>query len=203
MTRRSAPSAARNREPILAVLRETLPREGTVLELAAGSGEHARWYAEAFAGLRWIASDRDPGAIASIEAWRQGATPNLEPARLLDVRSEDWGVGTIDAILCINMIHIAPWPVGEAMLEGAARHLNSNGALFLYGPYKRGGAHTAPSNETFDQWLKSQDPEYGVRDLEAVLARAERAGLALDRIVEMPANNLSVVLRRRDLAPAR
>ncbi|MBL8684496.1 MAG: DUF938 domain-containing protein [Myxococcales bacterium] len=195
--RRTAPSAARNREPILAALREVLPREGTVLELAAGSGEHARWYAEAFGGLRWIPSDRDPSAVASIEAWREGASANLEPARVIDVRSDDWGVGKVDAVLCINMIHIAPWSAGEAMLDGAARHLNSSGVLFLYGAYKRNGAHTAPSNETFDQWLKSQDPEFGVRDLEAVLARADRAGLALDRVIEMPANNLSVVLQRR------
>lgn len=195
--RRTAPSAARNREPILAVLREVLPKEGTVLELAAGSGEHARWYAESFGGLRWIPSDRDPGAIASIEAWREGASANLQAARVIDVQSADWGVGVVDAVLCINMIHIAPWSAGEAMLDGASRHLNSNGVLFLYGAYKRNGAHTAPSNETFDQWLKSQDPAFGVRDLEAVLARADRAGFALDRVIEMPANNLSVVLRRR------
>jgi hypothetical protein len=194
--RRVAPSAARNREPILRVLREVLPAEGTLLELAAGSGEHARWFSAEFPGLRWIPTDRDPAAAASVEAWREGASPNLQPARVLDVLDESWCVDSIDAAICINMIHISPWSACEAMLDGVARRLRPSGPLYLYGAFKRDGRHTAESNEAFDRWLKAQDAAYGVRDLEGVLARAEAAGLALDRVVEMPANNLSVVLRR-------
>ncbi len=194
--RRTAPSAARNREPILSALREILPPEGVVLELAAGSGEHARWFSEAFSGLRWIPADRDEGARASIDAWREGATPNLQRAAAIDVHDADWGVGMVDAILCINMIHIAPWSATIALFDGAQRHLRDGAALFLYGAYKRGGAHTAVSNESFDAWLKAQDPSYGVRDLEAVLSTASERGLSLDRVIEMPSNNLSVVLRR-------
>lgn len=194
--KRVAPSAARNREPILAVLREALPASGTLVEIAAGSGEHARWFSEEFSSLQWIATDRDPDAMASIEAHREGAGSNLQPPRVLDVHSEDWGVGTIDAILCINMIHIAPWSATLALLDGAARHLREGGVLYLYGAYKRDGAHTAPSNESFDQWLKDKSPEYGVRELETVLAEASKRGLELRFVREMPANNLSVVLTR-------
>jgi hypothetical protein len=196
VARRVAPSAARNREPILRVLREVLPAEGVVLELAAGSGEHARWFAEEFSALEWIPTDRDEGALASVEAWREGASPNLRPARRLDVHDENWGVASFDAALCINMIHIAPWSACEAMLDGVARRLARSGPLFLYGAFKREGRHTAESNEAFDRWLKGQDPAFGVRELESVIDRARRAGLALDRVVQMPANNLGVVLRR-------
>jgi hypothetical protein len=167
-----------------------------VLELAAGSGEHARWFSEAFPSLRWIPSDRDESAIASIEAWREGASSNLEPARRIDVHDENWCVERLDAILCINMVHIAPWSATESMLAGAVRHLREGGLLYLYGAYKRGGAHTAPSNEQFDRWLRAQDPSFGVRDLEAVVAHAARVGLRLEAVHEMPANNLSVLLRR-------
>lgn len=168
-----------------------------MLELAAGSGEHARWFSEEFHWLQWIPSDRDEGARASIEAWREGAKPNLQRPIALDVHAADWGVGQVDAILCINMVHIAPWSATLAMLDGAARHLRAGGTLYLYGAYKRDGAHTAASNESFDAWLKAQDPAFGVRDLEAVVREAESRGLALDRVVEMPANNLSVLFTRR------
>ncbi len=200
--RRSAPSAARNRDPILQVLREALPESGTVLEIAAGSGEHARWFSEHFSKLEWIASDHDEAARESIEAWREGATPNLQPAMDIDVHATDWGVGTVDAVLCINMIHIAPWSATLALFDGAQRHLRDGGVLYLYGAYKRDGAHTAPSNEAFDAWLKDKDPRYGVRELEAVLAAAAERGLARWFVREMPANNLSVALRRT-LSPPR
>lgn len=194
--RRTAPSAARNRAPIAAVLRTLLAERGTVLELAAGSGEHARWFSEEFHWVQWIPSDRDEGARASIEAWREGARPNLRPPLAINVHDGDWAVGLVDVILCINMVHISPWSATLAMLDGAARHLRSGGALYLYGAYKRDGAHTAPSNESFDAWLKAQDPAFGVRDLEAVVREAEARGLALDRVIEMPANNLSVLFTR-------
>jgi hypothetical protein len=197
-TRRSAPSAARNRDAIERVLREVMPSRGTVLELAAGSGEHARWYAEAWPALSWQPTDRDPAALASIDAWREGGPENLLPAKALDVHDPDaWPAPeSVDVVLCVNMIHIAPFSACEAVMDGAARALRPSGALFLYGAYKRGGAHTAPSNEEFDRWLKDQDPRFGVRDLEAVTARAAQAGLRFERLWEMPANNLSVLFRR-------
>jgi ubiquinone/menaquinone biosynthesis C-methylase UbiE len=196
--RRSAPSAARNRDAIERVLREVMPPRGAVLELAAGSGEHARWYAEAWPELSWQPTDRDPAALASIDAWREGGPDNLLPAKALDAHDPDaWPAPeSVDVVLCVNMIHIAPFSACEAVMDGAARVLRPNGALFLYGAYKRGGAHTAPSNEEFDRWLKAQDPRFGVRDLEAVTARAAQAGLRFDRLWEMPANNLSVLFRR-------
>lgn len=193
----SAPSAERNREPILAVLRRVLPARGDVLEIAAGTGQHAAWFSAALPGLRWRPTDRDPTALAGIDAWCAEHGGDVLPARALDVHDEDWGVGPVDAVVCINMVHIAPWSATEALARGAARALGPGGVLYLYGAYKRGGAHTAPSNEAFDAWLKARDPAFGVRDLEAVTAAMEAHGFARTEVAEMPANNLSVVFARR------
>ncbi|HEX3674379.1 MAG TPA: DUF938 domain-containing protein [Rhizomicrobium sp.] len=195
MTRASSPSAARNREPILDVLQRVLPRMGRVLEIASGTGEHALFFARAMPGLVWQASDPDEEARASIAAWiAQEGLANVLPPLAIDVRNADWGVvGPFDAIVAINMIHIAPWEATAGLFAGAARRLCANGIVFLYGPYKRNGAHTAPSNASFDDWLKARDPVSGVRDLEAVRRVGEANGFALRQIVEMPANNLSLV----------
>jgi SAM-dependent methyltransferase len=196
--RRFSPSTARNRDPILAVLRGVLPREGEVLEIAAGTGEHAVHFAKHLPHLRWQPSDPDPDARASITAWRASAAlANLLPAVALDVTAEPWPVARADAIVCINMIHIAPWGATEALMAGAARTLPPAGVLFLYGPYRREGRHTAPSNEAFDADLRRRNPAWGVRDLGEVSAVAARNGLDFQQIVEMPANNLSVVFARR------
>jgi cyclopropane fatty-acyl-phospholipid synthase-like methyltransferase len=198
MTRASSPSIARNREPILAVLQHVLPSTGKVLEIASGTGEHALFFARAMPGLMWQASDPDADARASIAAWiaQEGLT-NVLPPLAIDVRSVDWDVaGPFDAIVAINMIHIAPWEATADLFAGAARRLRANGIVFLYGPYKRDGAHTAPSNASFDGWLKARDPLSGVRDLEAVTRVGEASGFALREIVEMPANNLSLVFSR-------
>lgn len=196
--RRFSPSTARNRDPILAVLRGVLPREGEVLEIAAGTGEHAVHFAKHLPHLRWQPSDPDPDARASITAWRASAAlANLVPAVALDVTAEPWPVARADAIVCINMIHIAPWGATEALMAGAARTLPPAGVLFLYGPYRREGRHTAPSNEAFDADLRRRNPAWGVRDLGEVSAVAARNGLDFQQIVEMPANNLSVVFARR------
>jgi cyclopropane fatty-acyl-phospholipid synthase-like methyltransferase len=195
LKRLESPSTARNREPILAVLRRVLPERGRVLEIASGTGEHAVFVAKAMPGLTWQPSDPDPVSRGSIAAWiaHEGLT-NVLPPLDIDVRAEDWGVGRpLDAVVAINMIHIAPWDAALGLLRGAGRLLRENGILFLYGPYKREGRHTAPSNEAFDAWLKERDPEFGVRDLEDVQSVAEANGLRLDEIVEMPANNLSLV----------
>ncbi|WP_233836098.1 DUF938 domain-containing protein [Paraburkholderia sp. ZP32-5] len=196
--RQHSPSAERNREPILAVLRDALPPRGRVLEIASGTGEHSVWFAGALPKLDWQPSDTDADARASIAAWSaQAGLPNLRAPLALDVHQPDWGVDTLDAVVCINMIHISPWSASQALFDGVGRRLVDGGVLYLYGPYKRGGAHTAPSNEAFDQWLKSRDPEWGVRDMEAVVALGEAAGLACEKVVAMPANNFSLVFSKR------
>ncbi|MFC0387777.1 DUF938 domain-containing protein [Muricoccus vinaceus] len=193
--RRQAPAAARNRGPILAVLRDWLPAEGLVLEVASGSGEHAVHFAEALPGLVFQPSDPDAGALASIDAWAEEAA-NIRGAVRLDAASADWPVGAVDAVVCINMIHIAPWAAAEGLVRGAAARLPSGGPLVLYGPYRVGGAHTAPSNAAFDADLRARDPAWGVRDLEAVAALAGDAGFGAPEVRAMPANNLMLRFRR-------
>ena len=194
-----APAVARNREPILAVLRRVLPASGLVLEIASGSGEHARFFAAALTHLTWQPSDLDRRARASIAAFRDvGAPPNLLPPIALDASAAAWPVAGAAAVVCINMIHIAPWSASEGLMAGAARVLPSGGVLYLYGPYKEDGRHTAPSNEEFDADLRARDPRWGVRDLGEVIALARRHGLAHRETAVMPANNRSVVFRRGD-----
>src|SRR5229473_429235 len=155
--RLQAPAVARNREPILAVLRRVLPPAGLVLEVASGSGEHAAFFASALPLLTWQPSDPDPRARASIAAFRDaGGTPNLLPPLDLDVMAAAWPVTGAVAIVCINMIHIAPWSACEGLVAGAARALPPGGLLYLYGPYKEEGRHTAPSNEIFDADLRAR-----------------------------------------------
>ncbi|WP_043835478.1 DUF938 domain-containing protein [Muricoccus aerilatus] len=187
--RRHAPAAARNREPILAVLREWLPAEGMVLEVASGTGEHAAHFAAALPQLVFQPSDPDPALLASIDAWAEDAA-NIRPALRLDAAAAEWPVGAVDAMLCINMIHIAPWSAAEGLVRGAAARLSAGAPLILYGPYRRGGAHTAPSNAEFDANLRSRNPAWGVRDLEAVAELAGSEGFGAPELREMPANNL-------------
>ena len=197
--RRHAPATLRNRGPILAALRRHLPGRGTVLEVASGTGEHAAHFASALPGLAFQPSDPDAGARASIDAWAKAARlPNLRPAIALDAAAPGWerAVGAADAVLCVNMVHIAPWAATEGLMRGAGRLLPAGGALCLYGPFKRGGRHTAPSNAAFDADLRASDPDWGVRDMEAVAAEAEARGFAAPVVEEMPANNLFVVFRR-------
>jgi SAM-dependent methyltransferase len=192
----SAPAVARNRDPILAVLRRMLPSRGTVLEIASGTGEHAVHFASALPGVTWQPTDQDTTALRSITAWRdQARLPNLLAQLELDV-TQPWPVKRADAVVCINMIHISPWRSTEALMTGAAKVLPPGGILFLYGPYKENGAHTAPSNETFDASLRARNPEWGVRDIEDVRELAAMHGLDFAERVAMPANNLSVVFRR-------
>ncbi|WP_420345754.1 DUF938 domain-containing protein [Pelagibius sp.] len=206
--RRHAPATARNRDPIAAVLRDLLPQSGTVLELASGTGEHAAYFASRFPGLVWQPSDPDPDLRRSIEAYRLGAAcANLRAPLDIDVTAPEWPLTGMDAapavMVCINMIHIAPWAAAEGLFAGAGRHLGASaggsaganagaGGLFLYGPFTRDGVHTAPSNAAFDRSLRAQDPAWGVRDLGAVSAMAMGAGLAPPEVFEMPANNLAL-----------
>lgn len=196
MTARHAPATARNRDPILAVLRDVLPERGLVLEVASGTGEHAAAFAAALPALDWQPSDPDAEARASIDAWC-AHTSNVRPALALDAAAADWPIDRADAILCINMVHISPWTATEGLMAGAERLLAPGAPLYLYGPYRRAGVPTAPSNEAFDADLKARNPAWGLRDLADVTALASARGLLLDRVVDMPANNLSVVFRRR------
>ena len=193
----SAPAAERNRAPILAVLERVLPRPGLVLEIASGSGQHAAAFARALPELVWQPTDVDDAGLASIAAYRDEAgLANLRPPLRLDVTSPTWPIDQAQAIVCINMIHIAPWEACCGLLAGAARVLDDQGVLYLYGPYLVEGVPTAPSNLVFDQSLRSRNPAWGVRRLEAVSAEAARHGLSLRETVEMPANNRSVIFGR-------
>lgn len=192
-----APSATRNREPILDVLRRHLPPRGTVLEVASGSGEHCVFFAQALPALTFQPSDPDPSARDSIDAWaRTLALGNVRPALELDAASDDWPITSADAVLCINMVHIAPWSAAQGLVRGAARALPAAGLLYCYGPYRRERRHTAESNAAFDSDLRSRNADWGVRDLESVSDLAIAAGFTAPLIEPMPANNLSLIFRR-------
>jgi len=192
--RQFAPATARNREPILEVLRRVLPAQGLVLEISSGTGEHATFFGPNLPGLTWQPSDPDPTARASIVAWiaATGAA-NVLPPLDIDVRMPSWPIARADAVVCINMIHIAPWEATPALFAGARRILPPGAVLYLYGPFQRDGRHTAPSNEAFDASLRARDPRWDVRDLGDVTAIAATHGFGPPAVTAMPANNLSVV----------
>jgi len=197
---RRAPAAERNREPILAVLKGRLPLEGEALEVASGTGQHVVAYATAFPAIVWQPSDPDSSARDSISAWAaQSNLTNLREPIRIDTMEPGWDIavaGPLDAVLCANMIHIAPWAACEGLMRGAGSLIRPGGLLYLYGPYRRDNRHTAPSNQEFDEWLRGQNESWGVRDLEAVSDCAESAGLILEETVAMPANNFSLIFRR-------
>lgn len=193
------PATQRNRDAILGVLRGVLPPAGLVLEIASGSGEHAVHFARAFPNTTFQPSDPQPEAVRSIAAWiANSGAANIHPPLTLDVTAPDWSrvLDAADAILCINMIHIAPWAATEGLIRGAAHILRPGAPLYLYGPYRRAEVTTAPSNEAFDADLKARNPQWGLRDLADVTALAHAAGFAGPEVTEMPANNLSVVFRK-------
>lgn len=196
-----APATLRNRDPILSVLRRVLPPDGLVLEVNSGSGEHAVYMAPRLAPRRWQPSDIDPAACESVDAYAaDSGIENLLPALELDVTRRDWPVARANAIVSINMIHIAPWNACLGVLDGASRVLaDPDSILYFYGPFKRGGAHTAPSNAAFDSSLRTQDPSWGVRDLDIVTEEARKRGLILAKVIEMPSNNLSVIYKRAEV----
>ncbi len=196
--RLQAPSAQRNRDPILDVLKRVLPKSGTVLEIASGSGEHVIHFAKNLPDLTFQPSDIYIESLKSIGAWvASSGVPNILPPLHLDVTEVSWPIKAADAVVCINMIHISPWESAKGLIAGAGKLLPVGGVLYLYGPYRREQQHTAPSNAAFDADLKARNPAWGVRDLGDVSACASAAGFAKPDVVEMPANNLSVVFRRR------
>lgn len=194
----TSPSTARNRDPILAVLKPRLATVRLVLEIAAGAGEHAVHNAARLPHLQWRPTDADPQALASIEAWRaHAALPNLlAPLRLDAAEPAGWPVERADAVVAINMVHISPWAATEGLVAGAGRLLPSGGVLYLYGPYLEAEVETAPSNLAFDESLRRRDPAWGLRRVEAVAELAAARGLALAERIPMPANNLSLVFRK-------
>lgn len=191
--RKHAPATLRNREAIVDVLAGLLPPAGTVLEVASGSGEHCAYLAERFPALVWQPSDPDADARASIAAWCAGLA-NVLPPLAIDAAAPDWPIEAADAVLCVNMVHISPWEATLGLLRSSARLLARDSYLVFYGPFRRHGVPTVPSNEAFDASLRSRDPRWGLRSVEAVSEAAQ--GFALDRLVEMPANNLILVYRR-------
>ncbi len=205
--RMDAPAFHRNHAPIWSVLALYLAdATGDVLEAGSGTGQHVVEFARQSPRLTWWPADYDQQHLQSIEAWRtQGGLPNIKPARFIDLSAPDWGLSADDstalknltAIFCANVIHIAPWPVADGLLTNSASHLRADGKLFLYGPFKRNGQHTAPSNEAFDQSLRSRDPAWGVRDIADVEALAKNNGLVLGGVVQMPANNMILIFKRK------
>ncbi len=196
--RREAPAVARNREAIAEVLAEELPAAGLVLEVASGTGEHAVHFARHFPQLDWQPSDPDPAALESIAAWREHeGLPNLLPPLEIDASAGDWPTSRADALLCINMVHISPIAATEGVVRHAARLLPAGGPLIFYGPYIEDDVETAPSNLAFDAWLKARDPEFGLRALGWLDRLALGHGFDRTRRVAMPANNLTLIYRKR------
>jgi hypothetical protein len=194
----SSPAALRNREPILSVLRRVLPAAGLVLEVASGTGEHALAFAAALPNHLWQPTDRDPVARDAVAARTATAgLPNLLPPLALDASAPSWAVAAADAVVAVNLIHIAPIAACAGLMSGAGRILPERGVLYVYGPFLEADREPAPSNLAFDADLRARNPEWGLRQLEEVAALARGAGLDLAERIDMPANNLSLVFRRR------
>jgi SAM-dependent methyltransferase len=192
-----APAAERNKGPILEVLQRVLPPRGLVLEIGSGTGQHVVHFAKALSQLSWQPSDPDAENRQSIALWsRVEELGNVKPPLALDVLVRPWPIDAADAIVCINVVHVSPWAATLALFDGVREVLPPEGVLFLYGPYRRDGRHTAPSNEKFDADLRAHNPEWGLRDVDELAEVADRVGFALAEIVDMPANNFSLVFRK-------
>ena len=193
--KRYAPATERNRDVIAETLAHLLPTEGLVLEVASGTGEHAVHFARRFPALTWQPSDPDPIALASINAWRADSNaPNMRPAMLLDASAE-WPITQADAVVCINMTHISPWSATVGLLRNVARLLPPSAVLFIYGPFNQRDVPLAQSNAAFDASLRQQNAEWGLRYVDDIAEEAYRSGLHLDSVIDMPANNLSLIFR--------
>lgn len=191
------PAAERNKDPVLDVLKRVLPPSGLILEVGSGTGQHVVHFARALPGLAWQPSDMDAELRESVRIWvAEAKLDNVRAPVEIDVCRWPWPVTRADAVISINMIHVAPPPAAPALISGAARLLPAGGVLYMYGPYRRCGRHTAPSNEAFDAQLRLQNPEWGLRDAEEVERLACEAGFGPAEVIDMPANNLSLVFRR-------
>ena len=195
--KQSSPAAIRNRDPILSVLRKVLPASGTVLEIGSGTGEHVIHFAAALPELEFQPTDSSSAALESLKAHLADTPlPNVLPPICVDVTQDPWDVEWADAVICSNMIHIAPWAACEGLMRGAARLLAPEAPLVTYGPYRFHGEFLAASNAAFDASLKQRDPEWGVRDVDDVLACADANGFEHEKTVAMPANNHMLIFRR-------
>jgi len=191
------PAAERNKGPILEVLKRVLPPSGLILEVGSGTGQHVVHFAHALPGLTWQPSDPDAELRESVRVWvAEAKLGNVRAPVGIDVCRWPWAVTRADAVISINMIHVAPPSATAALVSGAAQLLAAGGVLYLYGPYRRHGRHTAPSNEAFDAQLRLQNPEWGLRDVEEVERLACEAGFGPAEVIDMPSNNLSLVFRR-------
>lgn len=191
-----SPACERNREPILEVLAPRLPPAGTVLEIGAGTGEHAAYFAERLPGLEWVATDREENH-GGIRAWIEHAgLPNLRGPLALDVVRANWPIKDAAAVFSANTAHIMHWPAVEAMFAGVGRLLGAGAPFFLYGPFHYHGRPTADSNARFDGWLRGEDPGMGLRDIDDIQELAERCALTLSEDIAMPANNRTLVFHR-------
>ncbi len=193
-----APATLRNRDAIVAVLRDILPERGLILEIASGTGEHAVYFGRAFPGLTFQPSDPDPACCQSITAWteREGSS-NILPPLQLDAQAPQWDVQNVAAILCINMVHISPWESSIGLFDKAGKLLAPGAPFYLYGPYLRDDIETAPGNLAFERSLKSRNLRWGLRDVADMDALAARNGFTRESLVEMPANNISLVYRKQ------
>jgi len=193
-----ARAAERNRGPILEVLTRVLPPSSLVLEIGSGTGQHVAHFAKHLPRLAWQPSEPDAGLRRSAALWiRNERLSNVRDPVALDVRARPWPVTAADAIVCINVVHVSPWATTQALLEGAHELLPPGGVLYLYGPYRRRGRQTAPSNEAFDADLRAHDPAWGLPEIETVSEAADRVGLELAEVIDMPANNFSLIFARR------
>jgi hypothetical protein len=203
----SSPAAERNKEPLLQALRHHLPAGGRLLEIASGTGQHAAWIGQRLPGWEWQPTEANSAALPTIAAWTRALQANnvLAPC-LLDVNDPVWPTSDetlasafqrpFDAVYCANLLHIAPWSACTALMQGASHHLASGGQLLVYGPFLETGVATAPGNLAFDASLRSQNPAWGLRELEAVTATAQSKGLHLAHRLNMPANNLLLIFTK-------
>lgn len=202
--RRHSPAAERNREPLLALLKQLLPATGQALEIASGTGQHAAHFGAGLPGWRWQPSDPEPEALLSISAWCAGLS-NVQPPLLIDVLAAAAAPGpapaSLDLVFCANMLHIAPWACCPALMNGASRWLRPGGWLITYGPYAVDGEPMAPGNQAFDADLRARNPAWGLRPLSLVCRAAEASGLRFEQRVAMPANNLSLIFRAAGITP--
>lgn len=193
-----APQADRSKGPIVDLLRRVLPDSGMALEIGSGTGQHVMHFAKAFPNLVWQPSDYDQVAIASIESYRREThVSNVREPLLLEARKRSWGNGVLDAVLAINLIHVTSWSVCEGLFDGARRHLRASGVLFIYGPFKQNGGFDCDRNAQLDAWLRQKNPDWGLRDLEAISALGTARGLVAEQVSDMPNNELGVVFRKQ------
>jgi SAM-dependent methyltransferase len=192
-----APHADRNKGPIVDILRRVLPDTGIALEVGSGTGQHILHFAREFPTLEWQPSDYDQVAVASVDSYRRDSRArNLREGLLLEVRQKIWGHGLLDAVLAIHLVHVTSWSVCEGLFDGARRHLRPGGVLFLQGPFKQGGGFDCPKNAQLDGALRERNPDWGLRDLEAVAALGTARGLLVEQVIDMPDNELATVFRK-------